>query len=374
MFERFTDRARRVMVLAQENARGMRHNFIGTEHLLLGLIDEDDGVAARAIQSLGLDGAAVRAKVEELVPAGEADPHGSAPFTPRAKKSFELALREALQLGHNYIGTEHLLLGILREGEGVAVKTLRDLGAAPDEVRRAVVALLEGTERSARTARSDGHRFWSAGLRPHPLPGVRVAGSTRRQFDTSGPVDIALSDGKLTGVAAGLPVDLDTDLPASSGKAEGTFAGAPVNCEWRLAPNDQWAPHVPGWAQGSFGGEAADLLGWFHLSPDCMFQDAAIDGAFAGQPLSILVQAGPGPDSPGPITLSGTLSGSGFSLVAEEHRDGVTIEGSIDGKPMRLQATRSVVGSAALLRKVTGEYVGPAPILFLVTAAALHFA
>jgi ATP-dependent Clp protease ATP-binding subunit ClpA len=144
MFERFTDRARRVVVLAQEEARLLNHNYIGTEHLLLGLIHEGEGVAARALESLGISLEAVRAQVEEIIGQGQSAPVGHIPFTPRAKKVFELSLREALQLGHNYIGTEHILLGLVREGEGVAAQVLVKLGADLARVRQQVVQVLSG--------------------------------------------------------------------------------------------------------------------------------------------------------------------------------------------------------------------------------------
>jgi ATP-dependent Clp protease ATP-binding subunit ClpC len=144
LFERFTDRARRVLVLAQEEARLLNHNFIGTEHILLGLIHEGEGVAAKALESLGISLEMVREKVEETIgPAGSATT-GSPPFTPRAKKVLELSLREALQLGHNYIGTEHMLLGLVREGEGVAAQVLVNLGADLSRVRQQVIQLLSG--------------------------------------------------------------------------------------------------------------------------------------------------------------------------------------------------------------------------------------
>jgi ATP-dependent Clp protease ATP-binding subunit ClpC len=144
LFERFTDRARRVLVLAQEEARLLNHNFLGTEHILLGLIHEGEGVAAKALESLGISLEAVREKVEETIgPAGTAT-SGAPPFTPRAKKVLELSLREALQLGHNYIGTEHLLLGLIREGEGVAAQVLVSLGADLSRVRQQVIQLLSG--------------------------------------------------------------------------------------------------------------------------------------------------------------------------------------------------------------------------------------
>jgi hypothetical protein len=144
MFERFTDRARRVVVLAQEEARLLNHNYIGTEHILLGLIHEGEGVAAKALESLGISLEAVRAQVEEIIGQGQSAPTGHIPFTPRAKKVLELSLREALQLGHNYIGTEHILLGLIREGEGVAAQVLVKLGADLSRVRQQVIELLSG--------------------------------------------------------------------------------------------------------------------------------------------------------------------------------------------------------------------------------------
>src|SRR6202140_1880697 len=144
MFERFTDRARRVVVLAQEEARMLNHNYIGTEHILLGLIHEGEGVAAKALESLGISLEAVREKVEETIGPAGSSTTGSPPLTPRAKKVLELSLREALQLGHNYIGTEHMLLGLVREGEGVAAQVLVSLGADLSRVRQQVIQLLSG--------------------------------------------------------------------------------------------------------------------------------------------------------------------------------------------------------------------------------------
>ena len=147
MFERFTDRARRVVVLAQDEARGLKHNYIGTEHLLLGLISEGEGVAAKALETMAIKGEAVRASVIEIIGEGEKPVEGHIPFTPRAKRVFELSLREALQLGHNYIGTEHLLLGLLKEGEGVAAQVLTKQGADLAQVRQTVIQMLSGYQR-----------------------------------------------------------------------------------------------------------------------------------------------------------------------------------------------------------------------------------
>ncbi len=144
MFERFTDRARRVVVLAQEEARLLNHGYIGTEHILLGLVSEGDGVAARSLERLGVSLEAVRAKVEGIIGRGGGAPSGHIPFTPRAKKVLELSLRESLQLGHNYIGTEHILLGLIREGEGVAAQVLVSLGVDVSRVRQEVIQQLSG--------------------------------------------------------------------------------------------------------------------------------------------------------------------------------------------------------------------------------------
>lgn len=142
MFERFTDRARRVVVLAQEDARGLHHAYIGTEHLLLGLIHEGEGLAAKALSDIGVTAEAARERVLKTVGPGEQLPSGHMPYTPRAKKVLEYALREALQLGHNYIGTEHMLLALLREGEGVGCQVLGQLGVLPSELRRSLLELM----------------------------------------------------------------------------------------------------------------------------------------------------------------------------------------------------------------------------------------
>jgi ATP-dependent Clp protease ATP-binding subunit ClpA len=144
MFERFTERSRRVVVLAQEEARMLNHNYIGTEHILLGLIHEGAGAAAKALESLGISLDAVRHEVEEIIGQGQQAPSGHIPFTPRAKKVLELSLREALQLGQEYIGTEHILLGLIREGDGVAAQVLVKLGADLNRVRERVIQLAAG--------------------------------------------------------------------------------------------------------------------------------------------------------------------------------------------------------------------------------------
>jgi DNA-binding CsgD family transcriptional regulator len=148
MFERFTDRARRVVVYAQEEARMLGHNYVGTEHILLGLIHEGEGVAARALEAMSISLDSARQRVEEIIGQGQAAPTGHIPFTPRAKKVLELSLREALQLGHNYVGTEHML-GLVREGEGVGAQVLQELGESLQQVRTTTIRLLAGYTASA---------------------------------------------------------------------------------------------------------------------------------------------------------------------------------------------------------------------------------
>jgi ATP-dependent Clp protease ATP-binding subunit ClpC len=145
VFERFTDRARRAVVLAQAEARMLNHDYVGPEHILLGLIAEGEGVAAMALKSLDISLEAIRRQVEEIIGQGQAAPTGHIPFTPRAKKVLELSLREALQLRHNHIGTEHILLGLISEREGVAAQVLQQLGADLDRVRQTVIQLLSGS-------------------------------------------------------------------------------------------------------------------------------------------------------------------------------------------------------------------------------------
>ena len=184
MFERFTDRARRVIVLAQEEARMLNHNYIGTEHILLGLIHEGEGVAAKALESLDISLDAVRQQVEEIIGQGQQAPSGHIPFTPRAKKVLELSRREAEQLGHNYIGTEHILLGLIREGDGVAAQVLVKLGADLNRVRQQVIQLCTASSRSRVADRPErAHRCRAAGC----LDGVEARLAAIEQRVGTGP-------------------------------------------------------------------------------------------------------------------------------------------------------------------------------------------
>jgi ATP-dependent Clp protease ATP-binding subunit ClpC len=151
MFERFTDRARRVVVLAQEESRLLSHNYIGTEHLLLGLLAEREGIAARALESLNVTLEAAREQVEEIIGPGQQQPHGHIPFTPRAKKILELSLREALTMGSEVIDTQHLLLGLVDEGDGVGAQILRRFGATAQTVREEVTRLVDAEPQAEAT-------------------------------------------------------------------------------------------------------------------------------------------------------------------------------------------------------------------------------
>jgi ATP-dependent Clp protease ATP-binding subunit ClpA len=201
MFERFTDRARRVVVLAQEEARLLNHDYIGTEHILLGLIHEGEGVAAQALQSLGISLAAVRSQVDSIIGQGMEGPAGHIPITPRAKKVMELSLRESLQLGHNYIGTEHLLLGLIREGEGVAAQVLVKLGAGLDRVRAAVIRLLQSYQ---------GESLEHVGLR------TTMAGMGRLSQDAAEAMDMARSIAGKMGHDSVQPADILLGLLGSA--------------------------------------------------------------------------------------------------------------------------------------------------------------
>ena len=172
MFERFTDRARRVIVLAQEEARTLQHNYIGTEHLLLGLIREGEGVAAKALASKGVTLDDTRKQVEEMIGKGNASPNGHIPFTPHARQVLELSLREALQLGHSYIGTEHILLGLIHEGEGVGTQVLIKMDVNLGELRSATIDLIRGNS-------SDGKNDSKGELEP---PHQEQPGADRRAW------------------------------------------------------------------------------------------------------------------------------------------------------------------------------------------------
>jgi ATP-dependent Clp protease ATP-binding subunit ClpA len=245
MFERFTDRARRVVVLAQEEARMLNHNYIGTEHILLGLIHEGEGVAARALESLGISLQAVRLQVEEIIGQGHEAQSGHIPFTPRAKKVLELALRECQQLGHVNIGTEHLLLGLVREGEGVAAQVLVRLGADLNRVRQQVIATLR--EHGGETAPEAGPR--RGGPRSgHGDLGERLDEALARL----GAIESRLAriDSRLTHIDSGL-ARIDGRLARVGGPGVEVASGEYVASDVEVASGDT----VPG-DEPAAGGEA----------------------------------------------------------------------------------------------------------------------
>jgi ATP-dependent Clp protease ATP-binding subunit ClpA len=221
MFERFTDRARRVVVLAQEEARILNHNYIGTEHILLGLLREGEGVAAKALESLGMSLEAVRQQVGEIIGKGQDAPSGHIPFTPRAKKVLELSLREALQLGHDYIGTEHILLGLLSEGEGVAAQVLVRLGADLKRVRRQVIQLLHGGQGEAAGAgprrMTATRELWLTEMQS-TLTSIadRLTAIERHLGMTVRPAATAVSGDPSTAAPAGGPTAAPGDPPAAT--------------------------------------------------------------------------------------------------------------------------------------------------------------
>ena len=230
MFERFTDRARRVVVLAQEEARDLCHNYIGTEHILLGLLREQDGVAARALEALGISLDAARQQVQGIIGRGEGMPVGHIPFTPRAKKVLELSLREALQFGHNYIGTEHILLGLVREGDGVAAHVLVDLGADLMTVRAEVVNLLREAPES-QDVPGEGPEVQA----PQPGRPTRVARSSGMPVQvTSSPMRMENINARLGEVISRLDV-----IAARLASIEGRLAEGP------RAPRKPAAPKKP---------------------------------------------------------------------------------------------------------------------------------
>jgi ATP-dependent Clp protease ATP-binding subunit ClpC len=195
VFERFTERARHVVVLAQEEAPTLRHNYIGTEHVLLGLLREEEGMAARALESLEITVERVRGQVVRIVGSGEEVTSGQIPFTPRAKKVLELALSESLSLGHNYIGTEHILLGLIAENDGVAVRVLHDLGADAEKIRNEVIRMLSSPEARARAARAEVTSVsTAASFHVNPSATVRrllMSGAARALDDGRSEIEVA---------------------------------------------------------------------------------------------------------------------------------------------------------------------------------------
>ena len=189
MFERFTERARQVVVYAQDEARSLDHNYIGTEHLLLGLLREEEGTAARVLESLDITVEEVRAQVLRVVGRGDGTPSGQIPFTPRAKKALELSLREALSLGHNHIGSEHILLALVRVRDGVAARILLDFDADPETIWSRVTRMLFGPGQPP--------AIWPEGIDPRPRALARPTGRESERPPTSAPGRLGPLRGRL---------------------------------------------------------------------------------------------------------------------------------------------------------------------------------
>ena len=373
MFERFTDRGRRVLVLAQEEARLLKHNFIGTEHILLGLIHEEEGIAATALASMGVRLDSARQKVEEKIgPSGSATT-GSPPFTPRAKKALELALREALQLQHNYIGTEHLLLGLLKEGEGVAVQALVSLGVDLSALRERVFELLAGRDQDLdKPARAPGpiQIVARSSLQP-PMPlGPRLGPRQRLSPEslTSGAVELTHRDGWLTGTLGGQTIDLSLELPAHIGQAEGELGDMVVSASWNLAQT--WENAAPAALRGVLGGADLVLNAWVHHDLRFAFDHATIEGQFASQPVWAYVEEGDPGSFSGTFATYGIFAGANFSLRGTVKCGySASVGGAICGYPIALEGHRSP--TPPRVKTITGTYEGPTPFLLLVSAAVL---
>ena len=377
VFERFTDRSRHVLVLAQQEAFALGHDFIGTEHILLGLVAEHDGVAATALDSLGVRLEPLRAKVAEVVGSSAAASGGSPPFTPRAKRVLELSLREALGLGHNYIGTEHLLLAIAREGSGAAVRVLGELGVPLERIRPAVLSLLDSPEVSAASplpsvsrravSRGVGGARWLSRRTPGPprerpgRPGAYLRGRVELDYDGR----------RMKGTVASQPVDLSVSLPASSGEASGSFAGVAVSGSWRLGPNLEWAPEVPGRLAGSFGGEQFALRGWFDLDAGAVFDYAQVEGYWGEEPVSVFARAAVPGVSDGSLLVDGSLGGAGFSMRSHRDPRGGSLRGAVDGEVFDLRVERGGDGGEL---SISGDFHGPAPLLAVIVACLAYFA
>jgi hypothetical protein len=392
MFERFTDRARRVVVLAHEESRMLNHNYIGTEHILLGLIREYEGVAAKALESLGISLETVRQQVEEIIGQGQQALSGHIPFTPRAKKVLELSLRESRQLDHNYIGTEHILLGLIREGEGVAAQVLMRLGADLNRVRQEVIQLLHGQQGREPAAAGTGPPGGAGRItdRPSPLPRLhqeRPKPPTRQFPDDTGPagvipghasIDLTFERSRLlSGSVGGQPVRLELNVPTHNGAAAGTIAGIPVSATWVNGNNYYIYPDVPSDLTGSFAGRPVALHATFHLEPDYFFDRGTITGHIGAEALDATVEAAAPPAGIGSsrtIAAYGTLGSTEFTIYAtiDGPLTSGKLRGTVAGAPIRIDAARAR-GPDGEQTRLTGTYQGPPALLALTAGALLHF-
>ena len=368
MFERFTDRARRVLVLAQDEARLLGHNFIGTEHLLLGLVREDDGVAAKALETLGIRLDNLREKVNETIGPTATSPTSSPPFTPRAKKVLELSLREALQLGHNYIGTEHILLGLVREADGVAAHVLVGLGADLAEVRQQVVVLLAGS--AAHGAAQQGRAAFAAPEGPRcGRCGASLYASLRYASVEARPADEEAEQGRAPlnvtvlycgrcGANLGLPLEPGAVLggPTGRGASRGVSVqgGGSGRASIGLA-NDPLAPvsveHFPQSARVKLVSHDELIEGTLagaevHLSGPVRSPGGSVRGTWGGEVLGAAWRIGDkhgAPTNPLPVFVAGRLGRAAVKLKGEVRLgpqlrfEGAGISGDLCGQVLRAE-------------------------------------
>lgn len=381
MFERFTDRARRVLVLAQEEARLLDHNFIGTEHLLLGLISEHEGVAARALRSSGVTLDRARQAVADTIgPTGRRSRYETPPFTPRAKKVLDLSNREAKRLGHPFIGTEHLLLGVIREGDGVAVQVLVGLGADLRRLRDQVITLLSGfqpddepdpplppdqppTGTGSEPADSRLGRLWRKATATWPRSELTPLPPG---FLISGEVNLDVAGGQLTGTVAGLHTVLTIDRDDDQ-RLEGSFAGAVIAASCRVGDPAQWPDDRPAQLRATYSEAAAILRAWVHIDA-YVFRRALIEGTFQSQPVTGSVTG----DETGEFEANGLFVDHAFSLrgIVTPGSEAV-LQGSISGRPVDLLARAEPDPDRDAT--VAGHYDGPGPFLLLLLGALLYF-
>lgn len=391
MFERLTDSARRVLVLAQEEARLLNHNFIGTGHILLGLLREGDGVAAQALGALAVLLEDARERVRNHIGSEDGVTTASPPFTPRARAVLALSLREALLLGHDYIGTEHVLLGLVREGEGVGARVLVSLGVDLSSVRQQVMEFLPGQPAQTVAGASSPADLSRPGViyasgsslrvyaAPMSVPGRRfpdelLTPDKPGEAPEGARVDLVCHDRQLIrGSVAGADVRLSGAFGTRGGPVRGSWAAETVDATWREGDGAD----VPGSRRpdiaGHFGGSTVELLANFEFGAGQLFERADISGSLGGQTLQAQVQrAAGGLDSLRTVVGEGILGGSPFEFFVTISWDSSSamVRGSFDGQLMLLDADRE---ERSGLVRVVGSWTGPAPLLALLVTSLLYF-
>ena len=404
VLERFTDRGRRVLVRAQDEARRAGSSAVGTEHILLGLIDEGESLAARALEALGISLQAVRDDVRASTRPSGLAPEGAPPFTQRVKTVLELSLREALELGHDYIGTEHVLLGLVREGEDVAAQVLLGLGAELAQLRETVLRLLAGGSATPDSPAPDRPTAGDvvAVRRGMVAAAVRTGVPRRRAVrfpeelvetgqlaDVPDEARVALVDadhGTLAGVAAGAPVRVALVRRARDGRASGTVAGEALEVSWHVeevssghagpsaSPSARSSSARTVTLSGTFGSAQVDLRGRFLDEPGGYFFDRAeLVGELGGLAVDVTVErAEGGLGSTSTVVARGTVGGAGLELFASVRGDltRAIVRGTFDGQRVGLDATRDPDPATC---SMTGAFAGPVALVTLVAGVVLAF-